>query len=399
MNTHRSPRARNFLAGLTPNTFLLALSSLFGDVSNEMLYPVLPVFLTQTLGASPEAVGLIEGVATSIQNITQGLSGYLADRLRHRKWVALPGYILAAISKPIIGFATGWPLVLFARSLDRFGTGTRSAPRDALVAESADEKNRGKAFGLESFGDNLGACLGPLITIALISLAKVGERTIFFVAIIPGALAALMILFVREKPDHARAAEKIDLHIRNFPKEYWRYLIATALFGIGNSSSSFLILRTKDLGASLILTILIYALFNFVAALSSLPAGHYSDSLGRRRILFAGYFVFAIAYAGFAFTPGIASVAVFFALYGLYQGIFRAVGKALATDYLPQRLHASGIGYFTTTVGLSGLVASIVAGRLWTHVSPRATFLYGAACALAGSFALLVLVPKKKSRR
>lgn len=398
--SHRrsSKSSGKYFAGLTPNTFLLAFSSLFADVSTEMLYPVLPVFLTQTLGASASAVGLIEGVATSIQNITQGFSGWLSDRLRRRKWVALPGFVLAAISKPIIGFATGWPLVLMARSLDRFGSGMRSAPRDALVAESADEKHRGKAFGLEGFGDNLGACLGPLIAIALISLAHVGERTIFFLSIIPGALAALMVLFVREKRGPARAEKKLDLGFRNFPRAYWKYLLATALFGFGNSSNSFLILRTKDLGASLILTIFIYALYNLVAAISSFPAGHLSDRLGRKRVLLVSFLVFVVAYAGFGFASNIVAIAALFAVYGLYQGIFRAVGKALATDFLPSHLHASGIGWFTMTIGLSGLVASIVAGQLWTRMGPRATFLYGATCALAGSVALAALVPNTEPR-
>lgn len=398
MSKANSPRTAHYFSGLTPNTFLLALSSLFGDISTEMLYPVLPVFLTQTLKASPVVVGLIDGVAQSIQYVTQGFSGWLSDKLRRRKWIALPGYVIAAACKPVVGLAHGWPLVLVARSVDRVGTGIRSAPRDAMVAESAAHKDRGKAFGLESLGDNLGACLGPLITIALISLFHLGERTIFFLCVIPGALAALMILFVREKPDHAHAKERLDLGIRAFPRDYWRYLLVTAIFGIGNSSNSFLILRTKDLGASLTLTILIYALFNLVAALASLPAGHLSDSLGRKHLLLFAFTVFIIAYAGFAYFEKIAAIAALFALYGLYQGIFRAVSKALATDFLPQSLHASGIGWFSMTVGLSGLIASLVAGELWTKVSPRAAFLYGAACAVMGGFALLFLVPKKKPR-
>lgn len=391
-------RKSGYFSGLTPNTFFLALSSLFGDISTEMLYPILPVFLTQTLGTSAAIVGLIDGVAQATQYVVQGFSGRLSDRFRRRKWIALPGYIIAAACKPIVGLANGWPLVLAARGIDRVGTGMRSAPRDAMVAESADAKNRGKAFGLESLGDNLGACLGPLITIALISFLHVRERSVFFLCVIPGSLAALMIVFVREKRDHAQSKEKGELHLHNFPREYWRYLVVTGLFGLGNSSNSYLILRTRDLGASLTLTILIYALFNLVAALASLPAGHLSDSIGRKRLLLLSFIVFIIAYAGFAFAANIFAIAGLFALYGLYQGIFRAVGKALATDFLPARLHASGIGFFSATVGLSGLIASIVAGQLWTQVSPRSAFLYGAACALIGSLALAVLVTTKKDQ-
>src|SRR5438445_699800 len=186
--------------GLSRNTFLLAFASLFADISTEMLYPVLPVFLTQTLGASARIVGLVEGLAQAIQNIVQGFSGWLSDKLRRRKPIAIAGYLLAAVSKPLIGLSTSWTGVLGARSLDRLGAGTRSAPRDALVAASADAAHRGRAFGLEGIGDNLGAFLGPLLAIALLTAVQVGERTIFYLAVIPGMLAALMILMVRERP-------------------------------------------------------------------------------------------------------------------------------------------------------------------------------------------------------
>src|SRR5438552_7964 len=177
---------RKYFAGLTPNTFLLALASLFGDISSEMLYPVLPVFLTQTLGASATVVGLVDGVAPAIQQVVQGFSGWLSDKLSRRKPVALVGYVVGAAAKPLIGLATAWPGVLAARSLDRLGSGIRSAPRDALVAASTDAAHRGKAFGLEGIGDNLGACLGPLIAIALLILVEL--QSIFFLALIPGLL-------------------------------------------------------------------------------------------------------------------------------------------------------------------------------------------------------------------
>src|SRR5437762_4176508 len=173
---------RRYFTGLSANTFLLALASLFADVSTEMLYPVLPVFLTQTLGASASVVGLVEGVAQATQNIVQGLSGWISDKLKQRKPIALIGYALAAVAKPLIGLSTAWPGVLGARSLDRLGSGLRSAPRDALVAASADEANRGRAFGLESMGDNLGAFLGPLIALALLAVLQVNLSSIFLIA-------------------------------------------------------------------------------------------------------------------------------------------------------------------------------------------------------------------------
>jgi MFS family permease len=395
----QKPIRPRYFAGLSRNTFLLAFASLFADISTEMLYPVLPIFLTQTLKASGSVVGLVEGIAQATQNTIQGFSGWLSDKLQRRKPIAVAGYILAAIAKPLMGLATAWPGVLGGRFLDRLGAGTRTAPRDALIAASVEEKDRGKAFGLEGIGDNAGAFLGPLLAVALLFALGLNIRWIFYIAIIPGLLAVLMILLVKERPTPVTAKAKIDLSLRQFPKAYWKYLLATALFGIGNSSNSFLILQTRDLGASLETTILIYAGFNLVAALISYPAGFLSDRWGRRNILLLAFLIFFVAYLGFAFTRNIALIAVLFAGYGLYQGIFRSVGKALATDFVPDRLRASGIGWYNTIIGLLSLVASIVAGLLWDHVSHAAVFVYGAVFAVIGSIALLILLPAEQIRR
>jgi MFS family permease len=388
---------QRYFAGLSRNTFLLACASLFADISTEMLYPILPVFLTQTLGAGGSAVGLIDGVAQATQNIVQGFSGWLSDKLQKRKSIALAGYLLAAVAKPLIGLATGWQGVLGARFLDRLGAGARSAPRDALIASSADEAHRGKAFGLEGIGDNLGAFLGPLLAVVLLLFLHLDMRLIFFLAIVPGLLAVLMVMLVAERPVTVSAKSRLDVGFRQFPRAYWRYLLATALFGIGNSSNAFLILQTQDIGASLETTILIYAAFNLVAALISYPAGYLSDQWGRRNILLLSLAIFFITYIGFAWTRNTLLIAALFALYGLYQGIFRSVGKALATDFVPEQLRASGIGWYNTTIGLLGLVASIIAGLLWDHVSHGAVFLFGAAFAMVGGIALLMLVPARRT--
>jgi MFS family permease len=374
---------------------LLALASLFADISTEMLYPILPIFLTQTLHASGSVVGLVDGIAQATQNIVQGFSGWLSDKLQQRKPIALVGYFLAAVAKPVIGIAGGWPTVLGARFLDRLGTGFRSAPRDALIAASVTEEHRGKAFGLEGIGDNLGAFLGPLLAVLLLITLAIDIRWIFYIAFIPGFLAFLMVLFVGERPLAVTAKARIDVNLRQFPKAYWRYLIATALFGIGNSSNAFLILQTKEIGASLVTTILIYAGFNLVAALISYPAGFLSDRFGRKIVLLASFVIFLIAYLGFALTRDVLLIALLFVFYGLYQGIFRSAGKAFASDFVPQHLRASAIGWYGTTVGLLELVASIIAGLLWDHVSHEAVFIYGAVFAVVGSIGLLALVPGK----
>jgi MFS family permease len=382
-----------YFAGLSRNSFLLALSSLFADISTEMVYPILPIFLTQTLKADGAVVGLVEGIAVATQNIVQGFSGSLSDRLQKRKSIALVGYALSAIAKPLMGVATIWEGVLGARFLDRFGAGTRSAPRDALIAASVDEANRGRAFGLEGLGDNAGAFLGPLLAILLLMVLQFDIRFIFYLAIIPGLLAFLMVLLVEERPVAIEAKSKIDVSPRQFPIAYWKYLLAIALFGIGNSSNAFLILQTREIGASLTTTILIYAGYNLVAAAISYPAGFLSDRLGRRNVLLSALGIFLVTYLGFALSPNVLLIGVLFVFYGLYQGIFRAVGKALASDYVAGEMRASGVGWFNTIVGLSGLVASIVGGWLWDKVGHASVFLFGAVFAAIGAVALLMLVP------
>jgi len=390
--------AQGFFTGLSRNTFLLALSSLFADISTEMIVPVLPIFLTQTLKVSASVVGLVEGLAGAAQYLTQGLSGSLSDKLQKRKPIALVGYFLAAIGKPLMGFASMWQGVLGGRLLDRFGAGTRSAPRDALIASSVDEAHRGKAFGLEGVGDNAGAFLGPLLAILLLVVWHLPIRLMFYLAVIPGLLAFLMVVLVHEPPIKATATAKMDIGAARFPKAYWKYLLATALFGIGNSSNAFLILETKDIGASLTTTILIYAGFNLVAALISYPAGFLSDRLGRRNLLVLSITVFFITYLGFALTRAVAIVGVLFVLYGLYQGTIRSVGKALASDYVSDPLRASAIGWYNATMGICGMVASLLGGWLWDHVGPAAVFLVGAVFAAVGIIACVALIPAAVTR-
>jgi MFS family permease len=385
---------QRYFAGLSRNTFLLALSSLFSDISTEMLYPILPVFLTQVLHASGSIVGLVDGFAQATQNIVQGFSGAISDHLQRRKPIALVGYLLSAIAKPLMGLATIWEALLGARLLDRLGAGTRSAPRDALVASSVDERDRGRAFGLEGLGDNAGAFLGPLVALLLLYVLHFELRSMFYLAIIPGLLAFLMVLLVTEQRVAVAAKSKIDVNLGQFPRRYWNYLVATALFVAGNSSNAFLILQTRDVGASLEITILIYAAFNLVAALISYPAGALSDRWGRRNILLAAIAVFFAAYLGFALTRNVLLIGALFVLYGLYQGAFRAVGKALASDLVPRHLRASGVGWYSTTVGLWQLVASVIAGSLWDRIGHAAVFYFGALFAAVGIIALLALVPR-----
>ena len=293
-----------------------------------------------------------------------------------------------------MGIATIWEGLFAARLVDRLCAGIRSAPRDALVASSVAERDRGRAFGLEGLGDNAGAFLGPLVALLLLYAFHLDLRTVFYLAIVPGLVAFLMVLLVSERHVDVAAKAKIDVNLRRLPKRYWKYLLATALFGLGNSSNAFLILQTRDVGVSLGVTILIYAAFNLMAALISYPAGALSDRRGRRSLLLASFAVFFMTYIGFALTRNVVAIGVLFALYGLYQGVFRAVGKALASDLVPRDLRASGVGWYSTTVGLLQLLASVIAGLLWDRVGHASVFFFGALFALVGAVGLLALVPK-----
>jgi len=305
------------------------------------------------------------------------------------------GYALSALSKPLIGVSSSWAGVLGARFSDRIGAGLRGAPRDALVAASAHEDHRGKAFGLEGAGDNAGAFLGPLLAVALISWFAVDLRWIFYLAVIPGLLAFLMVLLVRERPSDVSAKAKIDVLPTRLPPGYRRYLVATALFGLGNSSNAFLILETRALGASLTTTILIYAAYNLAAAVVSYPAGWLSDRVGRRNLLLGGQLLFVVAYLGFGLSHDLALIGAMFGLYGVFQGVFRAVGKAIAADFAPAQLRASAIGWYLATVGVAGLIASLVAGLVWDRIDHAVVFLVGAGFAAAGALALVLMVPKQ----
>jgi MFS family permease len=236
------------------------------------------------------------------------------------------------------------------------------------------------------------------LAVLLLYWFQVGIRSVFYLAVIPGLLAFLLVLLVKETPVAVAAKAKIDVSLRQFPTGYWKYLLVTALFGLGNSSNAFLILRTQDIGASLETTILIYAAFNLVAALISYPAGSLSDNWSAKNILLVSFIIFLIGYLGFALTQNVVLIAAFFVFYGLFQGIFRTAGKAMASSFVPDRLRASGIGWYNTAVGLLQLVASLVAGQLWDHVGHVAVFYYGAGFAVVGALALWLLIPEIHDR-
>ncbi|HEY1204435.1 MAG: MFS transporter [Bryobacteraceae bacterium] len=368
--------------GVSRNVFILGLVSLATDASSEMIYPLVPLFLTSVLGAPVAIVGVIEGLAEATASVLKGVSGWLSDRIGRRRPLVLAGYGLAAISKPLLALATGWPLVLAARVLDRFGKGVRNSPRDALIGDSSPEGLRGRAFGFHRATDQIGAVIGPLLALALLALFHQNLRALFVAAFVPAALGVAILTAVREtgrgpSPDAAPPR----FRLRGTPAAFRRFLAVMLLFTLGNSSDMFLILRARQLGIGTGAVVLLFAVYNAVYAAASYPAGVISDRIGRKRVMVAGLAVFALVYAGFGLARGPGWVWLLFAVYGLYQGLTDGTSRALVVDLVSPGLRATALGVYAMATGLAALPASVIAGLLWQKVGPAAPFLYGAATA------------------
>lgn len=383
------PKRGRLLEGLPPNVFRLGIVSFFSDVSTEMLYPLIPIFLTAVLGAPVAAVGLIEGLAEGTASVLGSLSGWWSDRIEHRKPLVFGGYALSAVAKPLLGLAGAWPFALFARVTDRAGKGVRDAPRDSLLADSIDPRYRGKAFGWHRGMDSLGAVVGPLVALALLAWLHGDIRSVLLLAFVPGILGAAFVLFVKDKGRQVRSTERPALGL--LPRGFRAYLLVWGLFALTNSSDVFLILRARSLGFSTVTVVLAYALYNLVYAVGSPVMGGLSDKVGRRRILRVGLLVFAAVYLGFAFAHQAWMVWPLFAVYGLYIAATDGVGKALAVDLVPASVRGTAIGVFGTVSGVATVAASVVAGVLWDTIGPYAPFLYGAVGALLAAGLLAVV--------
>lgn len=357
-----------------------------------MIYPLIPLFLTSSLGASAAAVGLIEGVAEGAGSFSKGVSGWISDRIRLRKPLVVAGYGLSAVAKPLLALATVWPVVLGVRLTDRLGKGIRTAPRDAMVADATPEHARGLAFGLHRAGDTLGAVLGPAIGLGLFVLLSEDFRLVFVLAFVP-ALAGLAVLSrVRDQPPAeltaAPAGDQVPL--RRLGRQFYIFLAISMLFAFGNSSDAFLILRAVDLGLTNVEAVAAYILFNAVYAAGAIPGGLLSDHFGRRGVIASGFALFGAVYLGLALAGGSAAIWPLFALYGVYMALTEAVGRAFIVDFAPTAARATALGVYSGATGGMILLSSVVAGVLWETVGPWAPFAVGAVT--GGVSALLVVV-------
>ncbi|GAB6037573.1 MFS transporter [Fundidesulfovibrio butyratiphilus] len=380
--------------------------SFFTDVASEMIYPVVPLFLTSALGAPVAILGLIEGIAEAIVCVMKGVSGWSSDRLGRRVPYIRWGYGMAAVSKPLLALAFSWPMVFFARSLDRLGKGLRTTARDALIADAVDSSHGGKAYGFHRMLDTSGAVIGVLIATGLLALLPGQYRTIFLIAALPGLLAVRLAFKLRDvsSPTPVQAAAPPsrpgsslgEKPWSGLPKAFWVTLGLLLLFAFANSSDTLLILRAKNLGLSDVQCILAYTLFNLLYALSAYPLGALSDRMGRWPMVIGGWSLYAAVYFGFAFADK-AGVWWLFPLYGLYMGLTDGVGRALIRDKIPEEKKGTAMGIFQMSLGFTALAGSVVAGLLWDAFGPQAPFLLDATVAAAAVAMALLVIPKIKT--
>jgi MFS family permease len=393
---------KDMKSGLTRNVTFLGVVSGLTDISSEMLYPIVPVFLTSVLGAPMQIVGLIEGVAEATASFVKILGGRLSDKSGRRKPFVVFGYSLSAISKPVLALAATWHFVLFSRFIDRVGKGLRTSARDALIAGSTDKEHWGKAFGFHRAMDTLGAALGPLAALALLRFMpadKPDYRFIFLAAFIPALLGVgVLIYFVKETVDRDKVPASPLGPAFSPPRmsaDFKTFTLLYALFAIGNSSDVFLIMKARHLGFTLTHVILAYTGYNLVYALLAAPAGWLSDKLGKLRTMAFGFLVFAAVYLGFAVADRPWMIWALFALYGFYGAFNEGIAKAVVSHLSAGDNRALAMGYFQGTLGFLMFGASAIAGFLWDKVSPAAPFVTGAACAFVSMSALLLWTRKK----
>lgn len=382
---------KNPWRGLGRNVFALTAVSFFTDFSSEIIYPLLPLFLTTTLGASAGAVGVIEGAAESLASLLKLASGWWSDRVQRRKPLVVAGYVIASVVRPLVAGSTHVGQVLAIRLTDRVGKGIRTAPRDALVAESVDPSVRGRAFGLHRAGDHLGAVVGPLVAYALLEWGHLTLRQLFWLAFIPGSAAVAIVIFgVREiRSAGATDAKKADLH-GGLGGRFWAILGVILLFTLGNSSDAFLVLRANQLGVSTALIPILWAALHVVKASSTPKGGALSDTLGRKPLLIAGWLVYAAVYVGFASATTSWHAWALFLVYGLFFGLTEGTERALVADLVPAHRRGSAYGWYNLAIGLGALPASVIFGAVWDRYGAPAAFVMGAA--LAGTAAILMAI-------
>ncbi len=385
---------------MPPTVWALGWVSFFTDVSTEIIYPLLPVFLTVTLGASMAFVGLIEGVAESTASLLKIASGWWSDRVRKRKPLMIAGYGLSALTRPLIALASTGGHVFFARFIDRIGKGIRTSPRDALLAASVPADQRGAAFGVQRMMDNAGAVVGPLIAWSLLHWFTADFRTLFWIAVIPMIGAMIVLIFAaREQAPVTPSVTAAEAVAFTATPAFKNYLGAVLLFTLGNSSDAFLLLRAQAVGVPVSFLPLLWMALHVVKSASSYPAGVLSDRIGRRGLIVGGWLVYALVYLGFGFASQVWHIWALFLLYGIFYGMTESTERALVADFYPDAQRGRAFGSFNFITGIGALPASLLMGWLWTAFGPTIAFGAGAGLSLcAAGWFLLKVAPSTLAR-
>ncbi|HEC69719.1 MAG: MFS transporter [Candidatus Omnitrophota bacterium] len=371
-----------FLKGIGLNVIFLGLTSFINDISSDMIFAIMPLFIA-SLGGAGIAVGLIGGLGDSISGILKVFSGYLSDKFGKKMPFVFGGYFISSIMKLLFPFVKAWPTLAFLMPLERVGKGLRTAPRDAVIANSTLPSSRGKAFGIHRALDTSGAFIGAFGAFVLFWFLKLELRTILFIAAIIGFFALPFLLFVKEKMATPQTLS-LKISLKNLPLNFKRYLVAQTLFALGNFTYMFFVLKSKivfdgifSLRFAIALPILLYVWFNIIYAFSSIPAGIISDKIGRKKTIILGYCVYSLTCFGFIFSNSLGLFMILFAMYGLSFGLIEAVSRAFASDFVTGDLAGTALGTFHTCISLAVLPAGMIAGILW-NFNPDFTFIYGA---------------------
>ena len=391
---------RQQVRSLPRNVWVLTGTSFLTDVSTEMIVHLLPLFLANVLGVRTVTVGLIEGLAETTSSLVKLLSGRWSDRLQQRKGLTVAGYALSTVAKPFLALARSWPAVLLVRFVERVGKGVRTAPRDALVADSVDARQRGLAFGLHRAGDTAGAALGLAIALVVVwrlqgsavALAANTFTVLVWASFVPALAAVILLLIALREPQRA---QPMGTGLASLPRlpylpgvAFRRYLLIVTLFTLGNASDAFLVLRAQSVGLGITAILALLLLYNLVYTAVSSPAGVVSDRLGPQRLLLAGWLLYAAIYAGFALAAAAWHLVALFALYGIYYGLTAGAARAFVADLVPAHQRGTAYGWYNAAIGVAALPASVIAGLLWQGIgswsgfSAPVAFLWGAALSL-----------------
>lgn len=395
----KKTKMKNILK-LHPSVIFLGLASLFNDLSSEIIYPLLPIFLTTYIGASFAFVGLIEGIAETTASLLKLYSGYLSDKIGKKKGLTVIGYTISNISRPIIGFAYSPIFVLFCRFADRVGKGIRTSPRDAILASVTDENSRGKAFGFHRSMDNLGSLLGAFLGFILLNFAGLDIRMVFLLVFIPGFISILAVLFGVKSADTKiyQGTKQISLSLKPFGKDFKRYLMVLGIFTLGNSSDAFLLLKAKECGLSDAYIPLLWMMLSLVRTIFSTPAGIISDKISRKKIIITGWIIYAIVYIAFAYSTKVWHIWILFGIYGFYYALTEGVEKALVADLVGEELRGTAYGLYNFVIGILALPSSFICGLLWQKFGSIVALGFGAILAFIASLLLLGIGYEKTNR-